>query len=257
MNNTILVLDIGNTNITFGLYQNKLLLTTFRLQTIVDKTEDEYAILVINTIHYLKLTINDISGMIISSVVADLNQTFEKLATKYFSIEPIFVGPKIKSGIAIKIEQPKSLGPDLLAGAFAAQSKYGNNCLIVDLGTATTMIVVNDKKELIGGSILIGLETSLKSLISNTSALPSVSLQFPDKVICKDTISCIQSGIMYGYTSMIKGMISLIEREYQGQLKVVLTGGHALRIKPYLDDSIIFDDNLVLDGLCELYYKNI
>ncbi|WP_423363413.1 type III pantothenate kinase [Mycoplasma sp. P36-A1] len=252
----LLAIDIGNSNISFGLYKEKKLLATFKLNTDHNKTEDEYAISLITCLQLVDLDYHEINGVIVSSVVLAINPVFEKLSKKYFKLKPTFVGPNLKSGIKIKIDQPKSLGPDILVGIVAAYEKYGVNCLVIDLGTATTMSILNSNKEFIGGVICPGVKTSADSLSTTTSALPLLDLDIPSKVIGKDTNSCMQSGIMYGYASMLDGMINKMEIEYGAKLQVILTGGLAKIIAKMLCSDVILNQDLILDGLHHLFYKN-
>lgn len=252
----ILTLDVGNSNIVIGIYENSSLLNTFRMETNLNKTEDEFATTIINCFSVFNLDYKKIDGVIISSVILAINPILEKMSEKYFSTNAIFVGPNLKSGIAIKIDHPKTLGPDLLAGVLGAKYKYGTNCMVIDLGTATTMSILNDNSEFIGGVVMPGLKTSVLSLTSTASNLPYINLEIPKQVICKDTITCMQSGLLYGYASMIDGLINKMQKEYVQKLTIVLTGGLSEVIIELLENEVIHDENLVLDGLNYLYYKN-
>lgn len=253
----LLAIDVGNTNMVIGLYDNDVLIDNFRLQTDILKTEDEYATLVFNCLANFNVDPKRINDVIISSVVAGINFILEKLFKKYLNIDAIFVGPNLKSGIAIKLDQPKSLAADILVGVVAANHKYPqDNCLVIDMGTATTMVIVTKEKDFIGGAILPGVNASAESLASNASALPHINLDIPNKVICRDTIECMQSGILYGYASMIDGMIDKMSHEFEKPLRVVITGGLAKKITTLLKTDVVVDDNLILDGLLYLYHKN-
>lgn len=253
----LLAIDVGNTNMVVGVYDDKdNLVHTFRLQTDILKTEDEYATLLFNCLYNFKISYKDIKDVIISSVVAGINFILEKLFKKYLDIDVIFVGPNLKSGIAIKLDQPKTLAADILVGCVAANKKYDDDCLVIDMGTATTMVVVTKEKDFIGGAILPGVNSSAESLANNASALPRINLDIPKRVICNDTIECMQSGILYGYAAMIDGMITKMTNEFQKPLKVVVTGGLAKKITSLLSCEVIVDDNLILDGLLYLYHKN-
>lgn len=252
----LLTIDVGNSNIVIGIYNNNTLLNTFRLETNLNKTEDEFASTIIACFEVFNLDYKKVDGVIISSVILAINPILEKMATKYFNSKVIFVGPNLKSGIAIKIDQPKTLGPDLLAGVVGAKIKFGLNCLVIDLGTATTMSILNENSEFIGGVVLPGLKTSVNSLTSGASNLPYINLEIPKQVICKDTITCMQSGLLYGYASMIDGLINKMQKEYVQKLTIILTGGLSEVIIELLENEVIHDENLVLDGLNHLYYKN-
>jgi type III pantothenate kinase len=253
----ILTVEIGNTNIVCGVYDKDKLASTFRMATKDIKTEDEYAIIIIQCIEESKLDIKKIDGMIVSSDVPALNFTFTRLGRKYFDVDPIFVDQNIKSGISIKIETPKQLGPDLLVGAVAANQKFPDqNNLIIDLGTATTMTIVTKKKEFLGGTIYPGMRSSLVGLAQHAGALPYVELDTPDTVIGKDTITSMQAGMMHGYAAMIDGMIKKFKAEFKDDLNVILTGGYAVKVCNLITEKATLDSNLLLDGLKYLYDKN-
>ncbi|MDL2212083.1 type III pantothenate kinase [Erysipelotrichaceae bacterium OttesenSCG-928-M19] len=252
----LLAIDIGNSNIVFGVYEDNKLLGTFRLETDVARTEDEFSTLIISCLDNFGINYKKINGIIISSVIYTINPIFEKLAEKYFNTKAIFMGPNLKSGVAIKIEQPKTLASDILVGIVGAQQKYGVNCLVIDLGTATTMTILNDKNEYIGGVVYPGIKLSAAALSQNTSLLPFIDLEVPDHVICKETIQAMQAGVLYGYASMLDGMIERLEEEYGQKLTIVMTGGLASKVAKLLKREVILDEDLILDGLNYLYHKN-
>ena len=252
----LLAIDIGNSNIVFGVYKDNKLLETFRLETSLARTEDEFSTLIISCLANFGISYQEVTGIIISSVILSVNPIFEKLALKYFKTKAIFVGPNLKSGVAIKIEQPKTLAPDILVGIVGAQQKYGTSCLVVDMGTATTMTIINDNNEYIGGIVYPGLKISGSALSKNTALLPVIDLEVPDHVICKETIQAMQAGLMYGYASMLDGMIERFEAEYGKELKIVLTGGLSSNVANLLKRAVILDEDLLLDGLNYLYNKN-
>lgn len=250
----LICIDIGNTNVVIGVFDKTKLLNTFRLETKALRTEDEYGIRILENLKYINVAKADITGAIIASVVPQVDATFEKTLLKYFNIKPLFVGQGVKTGIKIKIENPKQLGSDLLVGAVACSSKYGYPCMIVDMGTATTISVVNDKKEFLGGVIYPGVITAYTSLIKATSLLESTKIGIPNNVVGRDTMSSIQSGMVYGTVGAIHGLIERIKAEY-GDMVVVVTGGIARYIVPHLN-NVIYDENLVMDGLKIIYEKN-
>ncbi|MFA6627663.1 MAG: type III pantothenate kinase [Bacilli bacterium] len=250
----IICVDVGNTNIVIGIYQDDQLLSTFRLETKIHRTEDEYGIRLIESIRYHNLSPEDTTGVIIASVVPEVDGTLEKAFTKYFKKEPLFVGPGLKTGIPIKLDQPKQLGADLLVGAVAATSKYGYPIIVIDMGTAITLSVVNDRKEFLGGIIYPGVMTAYSSLVKNTSLLESAKIKVPIAVIGRDTISSIQSGMIYGTVGAIEGMVKRIIDE-MGSMKIVLTGGMARYIAPFVP-SYLYDEHLLMDGLKLIYEKN-
>lgn len=253
----LLAIDIGNSNILCGIYKKDELVATFRLESDQSRTEDEFSTQIIGCLSNLELDYRNIKGIIISSTTMAINPIFEKMCLKYFNTKPMFVGPNIKSGVIIKIEHPKTLGPDILVGIVAAKNKYGLECLVVDLGTATTMTIINDKNEYIGGIVYPGIKTSIKALAQNTATLPVIDLEVPDKIICGETVQALQAGLMYGYASMLDGMIEKMEAEYGKKLKVIFTGGLASKIVDIVKRDVILDEDLLLDGLKYLYDKNI
>lgn len=251
----LLCVDIGNTSIVLGLYDEKKLVQSFRLQTNIYQTSDEYAIKILSILDNNKINRNDIDGIMISSVVPQLDSVFSALCKKYFNIDAKFVVPGIRSGINIRIDNPKELGADLLVGAVGAVNKYGAPIIVIDMGTAITLVYVNKDKELLGGAILPGLKTSFNALFQKASKLEEVGIAKPNKVIGRDTVSSIQSGMTYGLASMLDGIIKKMKEE-QGEAKVVLTGGEARFIITSMEEEAIYDENLLLDGLRILYNKN-
>ena len=250
--NMILCFDIGNTNIVLAIVENKKIINTYRFVTNASLTEDEY-------FHKLQPIVKDlkIEGVVISSVVPALDNVFEQMVNKYFNLKPMLIGPGIKSGLKLKIDSPKTLGSDLLCDAVGAVNKFGGPIIIVDLGTATKFIVVNDKEEYLGGAIAPGMNGSLNSLINNAAKLSDTALAKPDNVIGNDTTSCIQSGMIYGTASMIDGMVNKTIQELGlPNIKVVLTGGLASLIKDVLTIDYIFEPLILIEGLIYLYYKN-
>ena len=248
----ILCFDIGNTNIVLGIVENKKIINTYRFVTNASLTEDEY-------FHKLQPIVKDINveGVVISSVVPALDVIFDQMVKKYFHVKPMLIGPGIKSGLKLRIEAPKTLGSDLLCDAVGAVNKFGGPVIIVDLGTATKFIVVNDKEEYLGGAIAPGMNGSLNSLIQNAAKLSHTALAKPDNVIGNDTTTCIQSGMIYGTASMIDGMVKkTIEELNLPNVKVVLTGGLATLIKDVLTIDYIYEPLILIEGLIYLYHKN-
>lgn len=251
----VICVDVGNTNICLGLYQNNSLFKSYRLSTNTNLTSDEYGVRICSLLSHDNILISNIEGVIIGSVVPKVDRVLEEVFINYFNINPLFVGPGIKSGVHIKIDNPKELGADLLVGAVGAVNKYTGNLLIIDMGTATTFVYVNEKKEFLGGVICAGLKTSYNSLFNNTSKLEQVKMSRPKDIVGKNTISCIQNGMIYGTASMIDGVIQKFRKGY-GDFTVVLTGGDAPLISEYLEEKTIIDENLLLDGLYIIYQKN-
>lgn len=251
----ILCFDIGNTHIVIGICVDDTIIKTFRVATNVKSTEDEYGVKIKEMIQSSGYAISDIEGMIVSSVVPPLDHTIEIMAEKYLHQKPIFVGPGIRSGIKIKLENPKQLGADLLAAAVGARESYAGTVIVVDLGTATKFIVVNEQNEFLGGIIAPGIISSLNSLVASTSKLNLPKLIAPKNVIGRDTATCIQSGSIFGTAAMVDGLVQKIKDEV-GAAQVILTGGLSELILDSLTISVQYDPDLVLRGLIILYNKN-
>lgn len=250
----LLAIDIGNSNIVVGVYNDKLK-SKYRMQTLLSETADGYGIRIYNLLKHDGYQDTDFEGIIISSVVPVLDYTFSRLCVKYFHQEPMFVMPGIKSGIKIKIDNPKQLGADLLVAAVAAVSKYNSPLIIIDLGTAITLSVVDGEKSFVGGVIYPGIATSFNSLTKKTAKLEEVRIEKIKTLIGKDTVSSIQSGMLFGTAAMLDGMVQKIKRTYP-DASVILTGGHSRVLKEYMDEEVILDNDLVLDGLRLVYDKN-
>lgn len=254
----LLCLDVGNTNIVLGIFEDEKLIHSFRFASNPMETPDEYGIKIIEMLRFFNVEYQKINGIIIASVVPGLDGGFEKTFEKYFGIKPIFVSPGTKSGIKIKIDNPKQLGADILVGCVAAYQKYGSPCIVIDMGTAITFAGLTAEKEILGVTILPGIKTSYSNLISKTAKLESARMEVPLKVLGRDTVASIQSGMIFGTASMIDGMISRIKKE-MGVEKIitVLTGGESRLVREYLEEPTFYDDNLLLEGLRIIYQKNL
>lgn len=253
----ILAVDIGNTNIVLGCIRNQEILFTERLSTDHSKTDLEHAISIKNVLEMHNLNPKDIEGAIIGSVVPPITSLIKQALYKITSCEAMIVGPGVKTGLNILMDNPAQVGSDLIVGAVAGIAEYPLPLVLVDMGTATTICVIDEKKNYIGGMILPGLRVSLDSLTSRTSQLPRISLDPPKRLIGKNTIDCMKSGILYGNASCIDGMVERIEKELGQPVTVVATGGLAGSIAPLCKHEIILDDELLLKGLLLIYEKNI
>ena len=260
----IIAIDMGNTNIVIGCVNDEKIYFEERLSTDYSKTELEYAIGFKTVLELYGINEEDIKGAIISSVVPQLVNIIKGAVEKIIGITPLIVGPGVKSGLNLLMDQPKEVGSDRVVDAVAAINEYGAPVIIVDIGTATTICVVDDKKNYIGGVILPGVKISLESLVSKTAQLPRISMEAPKRVIGKNTIECMQSGIIYGNASCIDGMLDRVKEELintggasEQDIKIVATGGLAKVIIPYCKNKIILDNNLLLKGLKIIYDKNV
>ena len=253
----ILAIDIGNTNVTLGVYKNESFILTARLATETGRTSDQYAIDIKDVLSLHGEDYRKIEGCIISSVVPAVGDAVAQGITALCGIKPMVLGPGLKTGLNIKIDNPAQLGADLAAGAVGALAKYPTPCIVIDMGTATTVSFLGKNGEMLGGAIAAGVRLTLKALFENTAQLPSVNIEAPQSVIGTNTVDCMKSGLVYGAAAMIDGLISRMEKE-QGSVKtIVATGGLSKEIIRHCNYDIIYDENLLLDGLMTIYKKNI
>lgn len=252
----VLAIDIGNTNITVGGFDGEELRFVARLATVSTKTSDEYAVLLLNVLSMHSVEKTQIKGAIISSVVPPLNAAMNRAVESIYGVKPLNVGPGIKTGINIHCDTPSSVGADLICACVAAHHIYGSPSLIVDMGTATKMMVVNAKGAFIGVSIIPGVRMGMQALAMGTAQLPQVSLDAPVSVVAKNTVDCVKSGVIYGNAALVDGMIDRINGEVGEELPVYATGGLSSIIVPHCSHKITLDEQLVLKGLNILYKKN-
>ena len=253
----LLVVDIGNTNITLGVFygdENKMIA---RMATDKTKTADQYAVELNNVLSIHDINRKDLDGCIVSSVVPSLTNAFKRACNLLKIEKTLFVGPGVKTGLNIKIDNPAQLGADLVVGAVAAINKYPMPCVILDLGTATTISVLDKDGSFLGGPICAGIGISLEALTSRTSQLTGISLETPKSVIGKNTVDCMKAGLVIGSACMIEGLIERIEAELGQTVTVVATGGLAGEVVKNCKRDIIINDNLLLDGLKAIYDKNV
>ena len=252
----IIAVDIGNTHIVVGGIQDNTVLFTERLSTRLDKTELEYAIdfKLIFELHNIRN--EQVEGFIIASVVPPLSNIIKSSLVKLIPKEPLIVGPGVKNGLSIRIDNPTQLGSDLVVAAVAAIAEYPVPSIIIDMGTATTFSVINSNRQYIGGAIAPGVAVALHSLSSQTSQLPSISLEAPKHVIGSNTVDCMKSGSVYANAAMIDGMITRICEELGEDAFVLATGGIAPCILSCCQRKIHYDSDLMLKGLWLIYKKN-
>lgn len=252
----ILAIDIGNTNIVIGCIRDNEILFTERLSTNTTRTILEYAISFKNVLEMYQLDAADIEGSIIASVVPPITNLIRDSIKKITNGDVMIIGPGVKTGLNILMDNPATVGSDLVVNAVAGIEEYPVPLILIDMGTATTISVVDKKKNYIGGMILPGIRVSSDSLTSRTSQLPRISVEEPKRLIGKNTIDCMKSGLIYGNASCIDGMIQRIDDELGEKATVIATGGLARRIIPHCREKIILDDALMLKGLKYIYYKN-
>ena len=252
----ILTMDIGNTNIKTALFDGSEMRNYWRISTNRTMTSDEYGMLLKNLFDYNGLSFDCVEGIAVSSVVPTINFTIEHMCQTYFKKAPMFVAPGIKTGIHIKYDNPKELGSDRIANAVAAYELYGGPVIYIDFGTATSFGVVSEKGEFLGGAICPGLKVTADAIVDRTAKLPRFELIKPAGVIGKNTVTNLQSGIVYGHIGMVKYLISRIKAELNCDCKVVATGGMAMMVKDDAPEINIFDGLLTLKGLRIIYARN-
>lgn len=253
----ILAIDIGNTNIVIGCIEGENVCFVERVSTNLSNTELEYVVEFRTLFELYHIGTEQITGSIISSVVPPINNIIKAALEKLFHKSPLLVGPGLKTGLNILMDNPGQLGSDLVVNAVAGLHYYGAPIILIDMGTATTISVVDEKKNYIGGMILPGVKVSLDSLVNRTSQLPRISLEPPKKVIGKNTIECMKSGIVMGQAACLDGMIERIFDELGYEAPVVATGGLSGSIVPYCKRKIVYDNELTLKGLDIIYRKNV
>lgn len=252
----ILCIDIGNSNTVLGGFDGDELSFVARISTSTSKTEDEYAVTILDILSLRGIDASLIDGCIISSVVPPLNSVIKRAVRFAFGIDSLLVGPGIKTGLGIRCDNPASVGSDIICACVAAHSIYGSPCLVIDMGTATKMSVVDKDGAFIGVSIIPGVIMGMKALSEGTAQLPQISLEKPENLIGKNTADSMKSGIVYGNACLIDGMIDRFCEATGEDLKVIATGGLASTITSYCNHATILDEHMVLKGLNILYKKN-
>lgn len=253
----ILVMDIGNTNIVLGVYDGKKLISYWRIATDKNKTADEYGLTIVQLFLYEHLKVEEVDGIIISSVVPPIMYSIEHMCRKYFNHNPLIVGPGIKTGMNIKYDNPKEVGADRIVNAVAAYELYGGPDIIIDFGTATTFCAVSAKGEYLGGAIAPGIKIASDALFERTARLPRVELVKPDTVIAKNTVNSIQSGIIYGYIGLVDYMVRRMAMELDSvKPHVIATGGLARLIATESETIEVVNGLLTLEGLRIIYQRN-
>ena len=252
----LLAIDIGNTNIVFGCFDGEEILFRERAATSHRSTDLEYANIMLAALKLHDIDAKEITGAAISSVVPSVTAIMKKAVEKLADVKVMVVGPGIKTGLSILIDNPAQLGSDLVVGAVASMNEYPLPLIVIDLGTATTFSVINEKKDFIGGIIMTGMAVSSDALTNKTAQLPRIAFEAPKKVIGTNTVDSMKSGIMFGTASTIDGMIERIEAELGQRCTVIATGGLASTVIPLCKRDIILDDDLLLKGLLFIYNKN-
>jgi type III pantothenate kinase len=270
----LLALDVGNTNTVLGLYRldvpspvpaassasrpenERELVAHWRVTTHRTQTSDEYGVLFVNLFNMHGLSVDQVTHIIISSVVPPVESTLRRVCEKYFHLQPLFVEPGIKTGMPVLVDNPAELGADRLVNAIAAYERYGGPCIVVDFGTATTFDVISAKGEYLGGAISPGLGISADALFSRAARLGRVDIKRPQKVIGTNTVTHLQSGLYYGYIGLVDGILERMIKEIGTDVRVISTGGLARQIGPDSRYIAQIDDMLTLDGLRILFERN-
>ena len=249
----LLALDVGNTNVTIGVYDGEELLFVSRMATDSARMEDQYAIELLDILGLHKVDREAITGAVLSSVVPKLTEYISATVKRIFGFRPLVVSYESLEGLKISIRHPETTGPDLIAGYVAAKELYGCPCIVIDMGTATTITVIDKEGALLGGGIVPGVGISLDALTSRAALLSSISLDTPAHVIGRDTVECLQSGMVYGTASMLDGFCDRIEEELGYPCRVVATGGLAGQVVRCCRRKVELSDTLLLDGLKLIY----
>lgn len=254
----ILTLDIGNTNMKTALFEGMELVEYWRLSTNRNRTSDEFGISLMNLLRHNGIDPKQVEGIMMSSVVPQINFTIEHMCRNYFGIEPMKIEPGVKTGINIKYENPRELGSDRIANAVGAFELYGGPCITIDFGTATSFGAISAKGEFLGGAICPGLRLAADALTERTAKLPRFELVKPESVIGRNTVANMQAGIVYGYIGQINYIVNRMKREMNvPNVKVIATGGLATLVASESKVIDVMDGLLTLKGLCLIYKKNV
>ena len=254
----LLAIDVGNTNITFGGFDRDKQVVNFRMMTKQSRTSDEFGLCIIEFLRHFSYESGDIEGVIIASVVPDIMHSLIGGVEKYIKKKPLIVGPGLKTGIKIVTENPKEIGPDRIVDAVGAFEKYGGPVLVMDFGTATTYDLINEKGEFVAGITAPGIKISAKALWEDTAKLPEIEIAKPDSILAQNTVTSMQAGLVYGQIGQTEYIVKKVREESgYSDMKVVATGGLGNIISSETDCIDVYDRSLTLDGLREIYYKNV
>lgn len=252
----ILAIDVGNTNVVLGMIDNGEISNIVRIHTDLRETGTEYAIKLRQITDFYGIDLHSFEGAIISSVVPPVTESLKLAVERLIGKKPCVVGPGMKTGLNVRIDDPSTMAADLVVGSVAAMAYYGTPVIIIDMGTATTIVVVDKEGAYRGGAIIPGIKLSYGALSSGTSLLPDISIIPPKKVVASNTVDSMRSGAVFGTAAMIDGMIDRMEEELGYKCTVVATGGLAQSVIPCCKRDIIYDGDLLLKGLWVLYQKN-
>lgn len=252
----LLVLDVGNTKTAVGVYSEGKWIADWRVTTHLDYLADEYYVLLKSLLEDADLSFQRLSGAALASVVPPLTATFEELIVRILGKKPVVVGPGVRTGIQIKIENPKEVGADRIANTAAVQKLYGGPAIVLDLGTATTFDVVSKDGDYLGGAIAPGLGIAADALVRRTAKLPKVELTFPENAMGRNTVAAMQSGLVIGYVGLVKELVARLKKELGGNPKVIATGGMAEMLDAWTDVIDVVSPRLTLEGIRIIYELN-
>jgi type III pantothenate kinase len=252
----LLAIDIGNTNIAFGVFEVETLRATWNIATDLNKTADEYAVLLLNLLPRDGLALSDIDHAVICSVVPPLDPIVDELSQRYLLTSPLVVSPGIKTGVRIGIDNPREVGADRVVNAAAAHRLYGGPLIIIDFGTATTLDAISEDGEYLGGAIAPGIGIAAEALFTRASKLPRIELVPPEHAIGRNTVMAMQSGVMFGYVGLVESLVARIRQELGGKAKIVATGGLANVIAKETKVIDEVNPNLTLIGLRFIHEMN-
>lgn len=252
----LLVIDIGNSNVTLGVFQGQELAASWRLGTEVHRTADEYAVLLKSLLASQGLSPSDIKEAVLGSVVPPLVATFQEAIERYLGVQPLVVDVGIRTGVRISMDNPREVGADRICNTLAAYHLYGGPAIVIDFGTATTFDVISEEGDYLGGAIAPGIELALEALFQHAAKLPSVELTRPKHAIGKNTVASMQSGLIFGYVGLVEGIVRRIKRELGGKARVIATGGLAQVIARETPIVEVVDPQLTLVGLRLIHELN-
>jgi len=252
----LLAIDVGNTNIALGVFEGEKMRATWNIATDIHKTSDEYAVLLLNLLSRQNITSSDIDAAVICSVVPPLEPVFEELSKRYFGISPLIVGPGVKTGVRICTDNPRETGADRVANTAAAHRLYGGPAIVIDFGTATTLDAISEEGDYLGGAIAPGIGIASEALFERASKLPRIELVAPPHAIGTDTVTAMQSGLIFGYVGLIESLVHRIQQELGGKARVIATGGLADIIAKETKIVDAVNPHLTLEGLRLIYEMN-